>query len=182
MEERIYLNREQVLNYKKTFYNCVFNRKYKPFGFVFYFFFSDDEDDFGAFDDHRRLWTLFTDTGKQVLYHFVELRLPPTQDGTYSLRKFLDKHRNIFHQPCCLCFQQISEDGPSGETKTTNCFPEYFDKTNVSVEDCPLNDLISYLMKAGKCNETEKNWFETIMQTIQAQTSWDDLENIKYLA
>lgn len=112
----------------------------------------------------------------------MELRLPPTQDGTYSLRQFLDKHRNIFHQPCCRCLQQISEDGPSGETKTANCFPEYFDKTNVSVEDCPLNDLIDYLMKAGKCNETEKNWFETIMQTIQAQNSWDDLEKIKYLA
>ncbi|XP_052075124.1 uncharacterized protein LOC127712618 isoform X2 [Mytilus californianus] len=143
---------------------------------------QDDDDDFGASDDHTRLWTLFTDTGRQVLYHFVELRLPPTQDGTYSLRKFFDKHRNIFHQPCCLCLQQISEDGPSGGTKRTNCFPEYFDKTNVSVEDCPLNDLIGYLMKAGKCNETEKNWFETIMQTIQAQTSWDDLEKIKYLA
>ncbi|CAG2225942.1 unnamed protein product [Mytilus edulis] len=118
--------------------------------------FQDDEDEFSAFDDHKRLWTLFTDTGRQVLYHFVELRLPPTQDGTYSLRKFLDKHRNIFHRPYCLCLQQISEDGPPGETKRKNCLPEYFDKTNVSVEDCPLNDLIDYLMKAGKCNENRE--------------------------
>lgn len=133
-----------------------YNKIYKPWGIDCCYIFSDDEDDFGGPDDYTRLWTLFTDTGRQVLYHFVELRLPQTQDGTFPLRKFFDKHRNIFHQSCCLCFQQISEDGPLGETKKANCFPEYFDKINVSVEDCPLNDLIVYLMKAGKCNETEK--------------------------
>lgn len=144
--------------------------------------FSDDEDDFGASDDHTRLWSLFTDTGKQVLYHFVEIRIHDIHDETDTLHQFLDKHKNLFHQPCCPCGKQMFEDEPFDKPNETKCFPEYFNNINVSVENCPLDDLIGYLVKTGKCNEEEKNWFETIMHTTQAKTSWDDLEKIEYLA
>lgn len=73
-------------------------------------------------------------------------------------------------------------DGPTDETYGTKCFPEYFDNINLSVENCPLNDLIGYLVKTGKCNEEEKHLFESIMHTIQAETSWIDLEKIQQLA
>ncbi|CAG2255365.1 unnamed protein product [Mytilus edulis] len=142
----------------------------------------DDEDDFGASDDHNRLWSLFTDTGKQVLYHFVEIRIHDIHDETNTLHQFLDKHKNLFHQPCCPCGKQMFEDKPFDKPYETKCFPEYFNNINVSVENCPLDDLIGYLVKTGKCNEEEKNWFETIMHTTQAKTSWDDLEKIEYLA
>lgn len=103
-------------------------------------------------------------------------------DETESLHKFFNKHKQLFHQPCCPSQQQGHGDGPCDQTCQTKCFPKYFNDINVSVENCPLIDLIGYLVKTGKCNEEEKIWFETIMQTIEAETSWDDIEKITYLA